>query len=208
MKKNSAYIIGIAGGSASGKTTFLQELCKRFDADELALVSQDNYYKAREEQQLDQNGEINFDLPSAIDLDRFASDLKKLSEGTAIHKTEYTFNNDEKSAKTIIIEPAKVIITEGLFVFHYEEIAAMMNHKVYFHADDELRLGRRIKRDQNERGYPESDVRYRWKNHVRPADQQFLEPHRDGCDRVIINNISFHQELDELERFIRSIIDQ
>ncbi len=208
MKDNRAYIIGIAGGSASGKTTFLKELCAHFRPEDLALVSQDNYYKQRNEQSIDENGEINFDLPTAIDLDHFYQDLKELSEGRSIKKKEYTFNNDEKTAKEIIIAPARVIITEGLFVFHYKEIAALMNHKVYFHADEALRLDRRIQRDGVERGYPESDVRYRWEHHVRPADQQFLEPHREDCDRVIVNNISFQEELKELERFIRKQIER
>ena len=116
---------------------------------------------------------------------------------------EYTFNNNQAEATVIKLEGAPVILAEGLFVFHKEEIRNLLDFSIYFFADPDIRLQRRINRDGKERGYPESDVRYRWENHVRPSDIQFLEPFEKECDMIINNNHSFDVGLKHVVNHIK-----
>lgn len=198
MSGEKPYLVGIAGGSGSGKTTLLKELFERLPSEKLALVSQDNYYHPKEKQEKDENGEVNFDLPTSIDREHFHRDILTLLHGGSITKKEYTFNNPDKEPDLITIESAPIIITEGLFIFHYEEIDQILDHRVYIHAEEEIRLHRRIQRDHHERGYPEKVVRYQWDNHVAPAYRQFLEPYKLKSDLIINNDDDFRKDLDKL----------
>ncbi len=202
----SVYVVGVAGGSASGKTSMINDLLARFGNEEIALLCQDNYYFERERQKRDHNGEINFDLPTAIDQAAFKKDLEKLISGESVEKEEYTFNNPQAEADLIVIEPATILIVEGLFVFHFAEIAELLDLKVYIEARDEVKLQRRIRRDSAERGYPESDVRYRWENHVKPSYHSYLRPYRDECDLVITNNSSYDKGLEVLIHHLQAKI--
>lgn len=203
---NSPYTIGIAGGSASGKTSMLNDLMNSEWKDSLSLVSQDNYYIERDKQFVDENGVINFDLPTAIDSGLFLEDLHALQCGKSISKIEYTFNNELATPKEITVESAPIIIVEGLFIFHFEAIKNALDYKVFVDAENEVRLQRRIHRDQVERNYPESDVRYRWKHHVQPADEQFLQPYKPECDLVIDSTESYHRDFEKLKAHIQSIL--
>ncbi|MFT5182999.1 MAG: uridine kinase [Flavobacteriales bacterium] len=202
MAGKKPLIIGIAGGSGSGKTTFLQALVDRVPKEKLALVSQDNYYQPIEMQQKDENGQVNFDLPISINREHFFDDINRLMTGKTITKTEYTFNNENREAQEIIVQPADIIVTEGLFVFHYNEIRDLLNYKVYIDAHEEIRLDRRIQRDLQERGYPENEVRYQWENHVIPAEQSYLEPFKPEVDLLVDNTHTFDKGLEELIKMI------
>jgi uridine kinase len=161
----------------------------------ISIISQDNYYKPKAEQERDENGEVNFDLPTSIDKDTFFQDIKLLIEGKSVSFQEYTFNNDNQQPKKVIIEPAPILVVEGLFVFHYPEIRHLLDLRVYLDVREELKLERRIKRDRDERGYPESVVRYQWENHVLPSFKKFLKPYRDDSHLIITNNITFDKGL-------------
>lgn len=189
------FIVGIAGGSGAGKTTFLRALMNHYTEGQVALVSQDNYYKPKALQMTDENGIINFDLPSSIDHDHFVKDMEDLAQGKSITKLEYNFNNPAWEPQPIVVAPAPVIVMEGLFVFHFPEIMSRLNYRVYLDADVNLRLTRRIDRDGKQRGYPEHEVRYQWDNHVRPAEQQFLEPYKQQCELVVLNDHSYETGL-------------
>jgi uridine kinase len=204
MVGNKPLLIGIAGGSGSGKTTFLKTLMERYPKEKLALVSQDNYYIPIHQQLKDENGKINFDLPVSIDRVHFHKDIERLLSRQSIVKTEYTFNNDSRQAKEIVVEPADIIVTEGLFVFHYDEIRSLLNYKVYIDAEEKVRLKRRVHRDLKERGYPESEILYQWDNHVLPAERSFLEPFKPEVDLLIDNTHSFDHGLKELITLIES----
>ncbi len=201
-------IIGIAGGSGAGKTTFLRALTHHFDSSQLALVSQDNYYKPKELQQADENGIINFDLPSSIDHDHFVKDMQALASGETITKLEYNFNNPAWEPKSIEIYPAPVIVMEGLFVFHFAEIMNRLHYRVFLDAHVDVRLTRRIKRDSKQRGYPEHEVRYQWDNHVRPAELAYLEPYREQCELIVDNSHSYDDGLNTLVNAIQKHLDQ
>lgn len=199
-----SYLVGIAGGSASGKTSFLKALKARFAREDLAVINQDNYYFEKQLQKKDAQGTINFDLPDAIDRDGLYTDLKQVVGGGRIARKEYTFNNAGAVAAMVEVEPAPIIIVEGLFVFHFTELAQMLDLKVYIDARDEIKLQRRLKRDAIERGYPESDVIYRWQHHVKPCYENYLRPYRDHCDIIVTNNVSFDKGLEVLVNHLRA----
>ncbi len=206
MEIKSPYVVGVAGGSASGKTSILNDLISHFEPNQVALISQDNYYYERERQFQDENGEINFDLPTAIDRESLKQDVHDLIEGRVVVKKEYTFNNPSADPKMVAIQPAPILIIEGLFVFHYTELAAKMNLKVYVDALENVKLKRRIIRDLTERGYPESDVRYRWKHHVMPSYHNYLKPHKKHCDIIINNNSTYQNGLTVLVNHLKATL--
>src|SRR5690606_25101434 len=148
----------------------------------------DDYYIPAHTKTREENKLYNFDLPTAIDRRAFYRDIQSLFNGQTVYKEEYTFNNPSRKPKILEIAPAPVLIVEGLFIFYYDEVNALLNHRIFLHAEDEIALQRRLKRDLVERGYFEEDVRYKWVNHVVPAYRQFLLPFREQCDRIIINN--------------------
>lgn len=182
------YVIGIAGSSGSGKTFFLKCFLHHFEPHEVTLISQDDYYIPANTKTQEENKLYNFDLPTAIDRDAFYRDIQSLMEGKTIVKEEYTFNNPALKPKILEIKPAPILIVEGLFIFHYSEVNAMLDERIFLAADEEIALKRRLRRDLIERGYFEEDVRYKWVNHVVPAYNEYLVPYRNSCDRIIINN--------------------
>jgi uridine kinase len=202
VNKVNHTLIGIAGGSGSGKTTFLRAIFERYNSSQVALVSQDNYYLPKSDQVIDKNGVTNFDLPTSIDRAHFFRDMVDLVQGKSIELLEYNFNNPALAPKTIFVHPAPIIIMEGLFVFHYEEIREQLDLMVYLDAHHESRLERRIRRDAVERGYPEHEVRYQWENHVRPAEKLYLEPYKSQAQLVVDNTHSFDDGLNSLLDFI------
>lgn len=185
---NAPFVVGIAGSSGSGKTFFLKCFLNHFAAHEVALISQDDYYIPANTKTKEENKLYNFDLPTAIDRPAFEHDIRQLFEGHTVYRNEYTFNNPALKPKLIETRPAPILIVEGLFIFYYEEVNALLNHRIFLHAEEEVALQRRLKRDLVERGYDEDDVRYKWTNHVMPAYDQYLLPFREQCDRIIMNN--------------------
>ena len=197
-------VIGISGGSGSGKTRFVRDLTARFGNGEVCFLHQDNYYKPIEQQEKDKEGIENFDLPDSLFLDKFADDIKKLKNGETVVLTEYTFNNETTESKEITIQPAKVIIAEGLFLFHHKAIREQLDLSIIIHADDSNRIIRRIKRDRKERNYPVEDVMYRYEHHVMPSYRLYIYPYLTEVDIVVNNNKSYNRSLDVLSAFINS----
>lgn len=204
--KERPYIIGITGGSASGKTLFLQRLMAQFPSEEICLLSQDNYYRPKQDQTKDENGIENFDLPGAIDDEAFAKDVEKLRSGEIVTREEYTFNNSSKVPDILHFYPRKILVVEGIFVFHFPEVAKLLDLKIFIDAQNKIKLKRRIKRDNEERGYDLQDVMYRWKYHVKPTYEEFIRPHKKSCDIVIPNNIHFEKGLEVIVHYLKSRI--
>jgi uridine kinase len=202
------FIIGITGGSGSGKTTFIKDIRDKFTESELCIISQDDYYRPRHEQETDEKGYQNFDLPQSIDKKAFHADLEKLLNGETIEKMEYLFNNKEAEGTIKFFKPAPIIIVEGLFVFHYKKIRRLLDLKVFFYAADHLKVIRRIMRDQVERGYPIDDVLYRYEHHVMPSYKKYIEPYMQEADIIINNNQDFADGLDVLCGFLRNKLDK
>ncbi|WP_162051717.1 uridine kinase family protein [Pontibacter pamirensis] len=200
------FIVGITGGSASGKTTFLNQLLTSFSPENICLISQDNYYKSREFQTKDLNGIVNFDLPSCIDDEAYAHDIVKLSKGETVHRTEYTFNNPNVVPKQLEFKPAPIVVVEGIFVFYFEEIAKLLDLKVFIDAKEYIKLQRRIVRDRIERGYDLEDVLYRYTHHVAPTYEKYIKPYKNDADIVIPNNEHFERGLEVLTTFLNAKI--
>ncbi len=198
------FIIGITGGSASGKTLFLSRLMEQFAQDDICLLSQDNYYRPKDQQTKDHNGIENFDLPGAIDDAAFAADIQRLRGGEIVSREEYTFNNSEKVPAMLHFHPRKILVVEGIFVFHFPEVANLLDLKIFIDAQDKIKLKRRIKRDNEERGYDLQDVMYRWKYHVKPTYEAYIRPHKRSCDIVIPNNDHFERGLEVIVHFLKA----
>ncbi|TXH29928.1 MAG: uridine kinase [Cyclobacteriaceae bacterium] len=200
------FTIGITGGSGSGKTFFIKNLESRFTDTELCLISQDHYYHPREMQQHDERGIKNFDLPESIDHKQFQLDIQTLKRGEILKKKEYTFNNPNVTPKILEFKPAPVIIVEGLFVQYFPDLEKELDLKIFIEAKDHVKLSRRIKRDNEERGYDLEDVLYRYENHVMPVYETLIKPLKHRADIVIPNNSNFNRALDFLTLAIKAKI--
>jgi uridine kinase len=200
-------IIGVTGGSGSGKSLFLSELLRGFDDKEICLITQDNYYMARELQPIDTNGVKNFDRPESIDHEQLFKDINSIVEGKEVEIVEYTFNNPSATPKKLIFRPAPVIIVEGLMVFYWENIRSLIDLSVFVEASDLIKVKRRIIRDAKERGYDLDDVLYRYEHHVAPFYDQFLKPLKDEVDIIIPNNSNFDKGLMILSGYIRNYMN-
>jgi uridine kinase len=198
------YLVGLTGGSASGKTTFLRKLVGSFAPEDICLISQDNYYHPRESQVKDENGIINFDLPTSIDEVSYAADVQTISQGKSFSRLEYTFNNPNVIPRMLVFNPAPIVIVEGIFVFYFEQVARLLDLKVYIDAKEHVKLHRRIVRDQVERGYDLDDVLYRYLHHVAPTYEKYIKPYKQDADIVIPNNRQFDRGLEVLVTFLNA----
>ena len=197
------FIIGITGGSGSGKTTFVKRLRATFPENELCILSQDDYYKPKELQKVDKQGIINFDLPGSIDKKALYGDLKALMRGESVQRLEYTFNNTDAESKTLTFTPAPVIVLEGIFVMHFRKLRKAMDLSIFLYAKENLKVIRRIKRDQAERNYPIEDVLYRYEHHVLPTFEKYVKPYLGKADIVINNNKNLDRALDVVSSFLK-----
>jgi uridine kinase len=175
-------IIGICGGSGSGKTTLLKRLSSNYSHLKPVIFSMDNYYLPLNQQFVDQNGEINFDLPSALDEERLMEDLNGLIDGKSIEVKEYQFNAPPEKNVLITLCPSELIIVEGLFLFHFEKVKALLDFSIFIDVDPATQLDRRLYRDQESRGYSREAILYQWKNHVLPCYENYLKPHLETAN--------------------------
>lgn len=198
------YIVGITGGSASGKTLFLDKLLNSFETNQVCLISQDNYYRPRHQQPIDDKGVHNFDMPNSIDFEQYALDIKKIQAGETVYRQEYTFNNPNKKPKILEFVPSPVVVVEGIFVLYYPELANLLDLKVFIDAKEYIKLKRRIVRDKVERGYDLDDVLYRYESHVMPTYEKYIEPFKHDADLIVPNNKNFDKALDVIKTYLRA----
>ncbi len=201
-----SFIVGIAGGSGSGKTTFKRKLAERFSEAEICLISQDDYYKPTDAQLIDSNGVTNYDMPTSIDEIAFADALSRLRRGETIERLEYTFGNPNIVPKTIVFRPAPIILVEGLFVLHHESVRKQLDFSILVDAKDVFKVSRRIRRDAIERGYELADVLYRYENHVMPSYDRYIAPFSSEVDIIINNNSNFERAIDMTAAYLHSLL--
>jgi uridine kinase len=191
-------VIGICGGSGSGKTTLLRRLSLHFKDIKPSIFSMDNYYKPIQHQLVDENGQVNFDLPTALFKKKLISDLQELKSGNPIEVVEYHFNAPPDKHVLITVNPSELIIVEGLFSFHYEEVKAMIDFSIFIDVDLDVQLDRRLYRDQETRGYSRDSIMYQWDNHVLPCYKNYLEPYKEGSDFIFRNDANADQDFETL----------
>ena len=196
------FLVGLAGGSASGKTTLITALQKHFDATQLCVISLDHYYKPLSQQKRDENGFVNFDDPEGIDFKRVNRDINKLHKGEEVSIVEYTFNNPDRFPRQLKFIPAPIVLVEGIFVYYNKTLKNKFDWRLWIDAPVDLALERRLKRDQEERGMTREEIEYQWVNHVLPAREQHLDPHKKDVHMVLDNHDHFEEGLNAMvERF-------
>ena len=181
-------IIGIAGGTGSGKTTVVQQIIEELPPNEVCVISQDSYYKDTSDMTYDERVRINFDHPKAIDFKLLVHHLKELRNGNTINQPVYSFVDHNRTSETIAIKPKKVIIVEGILILIQPEIREMFDLKIFVHADSDERLIRRLKRDMAERGRDLQEVLIRYQTNLKPMHDEFIEPSKEFADIIIPNN--------------------
>ncbi len=181
-------IIGIAGGTGSGKTTVVNQIVKEFANDDVGIISQDSYYKDNKHLSLEERAKINFDHPRAIDFDLLYEHLTKLKKGETIEQPVYSFVQHTRTGDTVLTHPRKVMIVEGILIFNDKRLRDLFDVKIYVHADSDERLIRRVRRDINERGRTVDEVLSRYQSTLKPMHEQFIEPTKAYADLIIPND--------------------
>jgi uridine kinase len=181
-------VIGIAGGTGSGKTTVVNQIINELPSDEVCVISQDSYYKATDKLSYEDRTKINFDHPRAIDFNLLKQHISALKNGEVINQPVYSFVTHNRTKDTIKTHPRKVVIIEGILIFNNKELLDLFDIKIFVHADADERLIRRLKRDITERGRNIDEVLNRYKDTLKPMHQQFIEPTKNFADIIIPND--------------------
>ncbi|OAZ04827.1 uridine kinase [Flavobacterium succinicans] len=197
-------IIGIAGGTGSGKTTVVHQIMNELPDAEVGIISQDSYYKENKNLSYEERSNINFDHPRAIDFELLVAHLKELKQGNIIDQPVYSFIKHNRTDDVIITHPRKVMIVEGILIFTNPELRDLFDIKVYVHADSDERLIRRLRRDISERGRDMEEVLTRYQHTLKPMHEQFIEPTKAYAD-IIIPNDKFNTVAIDV---VRAVINQ
>ena len=201
-------VIGVAGGTGSGKSTLVKRLQEAFRNDDVATICHDFYYKAHPELTYEERTKLNYDHPDAFDTWLMVEHIKALKEGKTVDCPTYSFVEHNRASETITIKPSKVVIVDGILIFENKELRDMMDIKVYVDTDADVRLARRILRDVRERGRSMESVISQYTTTVKPMHEQFVEPSKRHAD-VIIPEGGFNSvAVSMLIQNIRSIVDK
>ena len=182
--ENNILVIGIAGGTGSGKTTLMNNLISKY-GDNITVLSHDNYYKRHDEMPYEERCLLNYDEPDALETDLMAMHLDKLRQGEAIDCPVYDFTVHNRSNDTIHIIPRKVIIVEGILIFENQPLRELMDIRIFVDTDADVRLCRRIKRDVNKRGRTLESVLNQYQETVKPMHERYVEPSKKFADLVV-----------------------
>lgn len=199
-------VIGVAGGSGSGKTSVTRSICKRFSDKTILVIEQDYYYKDQSHLPFEERLQTNYDHPFAFDNDLLVSHLQDLLNGHPINKPVYDYALHTRSDKVIPVEPKEVIILEGILILEDPRLVDLMDIKVFVDTDADLRIIRRIMRDINERGRSVESVIEQYINSVRPMHLQFVEPTKRYADIIIPEGGKNHVAIDLMATKIETII--
>ncbi len=180
-----SFIIGIAGGTGSGKTTVVRKVIENLPKGEVAIIPQDSYYKDNGHLPLEERQEMNFDHPASLEFKLLIDHIKKLKEGKPIEQPIYSYLTCTRSEEFIAVEAKKVIIVEGILILQNAQLRDLMDIKVYVDADNDDRLMRVIQRDLVERGRSVNKVLERYEKTVKPMHLQFIEPTKRYADVII-----------------------
>ncbi len=178
-------IVGIAGGSGSGKTTFAERLRHNLGRDRCLIISQDNYYHDQSARFDGDGGAVNFDHPEALDFDLLSTHLQSLARQCPVEVPLYDFATHSRRQETRPVEPKPLILVEGILIFTSEHVVRQLHHRIFIDCPESLRYARRLQRDTNERGRSPEGVRRQFQTQVKPMHDQFVEPSRQHAHDVV-----------------------
>ncbi len=200
--KIEPFVVGMTGLSGAGKTFYVDALKDKFGKN-ITVVGFDDYYKPLEMQHIDEFGEANYDLPSALYSDKFYQDLMQLIEYHPVTLKKYQFEHYDAPEVIETLSPAPILLVEGLFVMEFHPVDALLNYRVFIDCDTDLCYHRRLKRDIAERNIPEARSVHQWEHHVMPAYENFILPHKERCNLVVENNGPADHNIQKIVDFIK-----
>ena len=204
---NDILVIGIAGGTGSGKTTLMNNLIQRFEGS-VTVLSHDNYYRRNDHLTYEQRCQINYDEPAALETDLMARHLEQLRRGESIQCPVYDFSQHNRSNETITISPTSVIIVEGILIFEDEALRDLMDIKIFVDTDADVRLCRRIKRDVTKRGRSLESVLNQYQMTVKPMHEKYVEPSKKHANLVVLEGGKNWVALDMIVGRIQRHLDE
>ncbi len=181
---DSVLVIGIAGGTGSGKTTITRKLMQRFGAD-VSVIYHDNYYKAHHNMPYEERAKLNYDQPDAFDTDQLIEAVRALKKGRSVICPVYDYSIHDRSEKTVTVQPARVVIVEGILIFENKELCSLLDIKVFVDADADVRILRRIVRDVRDRGRSLESVVSQYLSTVKPMHEKYVEPSKRNADIIV-----------------------
>ena len=208
--ENNILVIGIAGGTGSGKTTLMNNLIQRF-ADHVTVLSHDNYYKRHDDMTYEERCKLNYDEPAALETDLMSRHLEQLRQCQAIDCPVYDFTVHNRSDETVHIVPKQVIIVEGILIFEDKDLRELMDIRIFVDTDADVRLCRRIKRDVNKRGRSLESVLQQYQETVKPMHEKYVEPSKKYAHVVVPeggkNLVALDMIVGRIQRHLEEVCD-
>ena len=199
-------IIGIFGGTGSGKTTIVNQILSKFGSGEMLVISQDAYYKDNSEISYEERCLLNYDHPNSIDFQLLYTHLKDLKKGFSISQPVYDFKIHNRTKKTVKISPKKVIILEGILIMNYPKLRSILDLKVYIDANSDVRMERRVNRDISQRGRTRKEVINRYMTMLIPMHKKFISPMKLHADMVVENHKNTPPNIESLLQKIKTML--
>ena len=203
-----SLVVGIAGGTASGKTTVARKIHEALSPSRVAFIDQDSYYRDLKDMSLEDRREVNFDHPDAFDTDLLVNHIKQLKAGNAIEKPVYNFVTSTREARTVAVNPADIILIEGILVLHMDAIREQLALKIFVETEDDVRIIRRLTRDIKERGRDFDHVVHQYFKHVRPMHMGFVDPSKRHADIIVPHGGNNDTAIDMLVGALRAKMQQ
>ncbi|WP_010523059.1 uridine kinase [Aquimarina agarivorans] len=198
------YIIGITGGTASGKTSFVNQLKQHVNGSQINFLSQDDYYKPLTGLSYKDKDQINFDHPDSLDFDLLEKHIHTLKIGQPIEKPTYSFQTHDRLVKTTTTAPRPILIIEGILVLSMQNIKQLCNYTIFVAAPEDVRQQRRLKRDVAERGRTAESVLYQFETNIHPMHRQYIEPLKNKVDYIIDGTKSFETPITHVLKLIEN----
>ena len=200
-------VVGIAGGTGSGKTTITKKLMQRFGGD-VSVIYHDNYYKAHHNMSYEERSRLNYDHPDSFDTDLLIQAVKDLKAGRSVTCPVYDYTIHDRSDQVVVVKPAKVVIVEGILIFQSRELCQQMDIKIYVDTDADVRILRRIVRDVRDRGRSLDSVVNQYLSTVKPMHEQFVEPSKRNADIIIPEGGHNHVAMEMVMERVRAHIER
>lgn len=205
----NTIVIGVAGGTGSGKSTLVHKLQEAFAHNEVVTLSHDYYYKQNNDLSLAERRKLNYDHPQAFDTEMMIEHVRTLKDGVPVERPVYSFVEHNRQKETVKVIPAKVLIVEGILIFENKELRELMDIKVFVDTDADIRLARRIMRDVQERGRSMESVVSQYISTVKPMHEEFVEPSKKYADVIIpeggFNSVAVAMLIENIKSVIRKL---